>query len=987
MKKRVTLLLAMLLSIWSMAQAQDIVVTGKVVALDDNAPMPGINVVIKGTTNGTSTNAEGKYSITVTKGATLQFSFIGYETEEVLIADDSQTSVDVKMNLSISTLQDVVVVGYGSQQKRDLSTAVVSVSTKDIEERPMVQAGQVLQGKAAGVQVTQPSGKPGSALSIRVRGATSMQAGNDPLYVVDGVPTTDIRDINTNDIESMQVLKDAASAAIYGARAANGVVIITTKRGTANKSSIDFGAYWGVSKITKTIDVLNSRQYADLQNEMNPGSVPSSLVDKYDTDWSKKVFRQGSIRNYQLSFRGGNEKTKYYVSGSTTQDIGIIKPAQYERYALRMNLDNQVKDWFKLTTNLAYSNVHSKNVKDNSNAGRNAVVLGALGAPPTMDVYEYDALGRRRFTSNPLKAGWDNPMAAIDGPSQGTVDNRLLGNVVADLKLYDGLSFKSNMGLDFFNHKYDYYVDYIQTTGGRTDHGYAEAEKSNSMTTLWENTLNYEKSFGKHTVSGLAGITRQENKWNQSWISAKDFPEDSTVHTINAANVINDASTTETRWLLQSYIARANYNYDGKYYLNVNLRSDGSSKLAKDHRWGYFPSASVAWRLSSEKFMESVTAVNDLKLRASWGQNGNQEGLGTYASYGLNGYTRITQTTPPSGPAINPPSYAPNPDLKWETTTQTNIGLDVSVLNSRVTLSVDAYIKKTKDLLSNVPLPSTTGLSYMPMNAGNIENKGLEFLISSHNIDNGAFTWKTDFNISFNRNKVTKLDLVPVYRDADIENKGTVIIVREGLPLGSFYGYIADGVDPETGAMKYKDLDGNGEINDADKTVIGNAQPKFTYGINNELKYKNFTLSFLWQGSYGNDIFNASRIETEGMFDSKNQSTEVLRRWTTPGQITDIPKAGDANNSRISTRFVENGSFFRLKNLTLNYSFDKALLAKARMTRLSVYGTVQNLITFTKYKGFDPEVNAWGTSGTALGIDYGTYPQAKSFILGVNVSF
>lgn len=984
MKKRFAFFTAMLLLVCSVVLAQDLNIQGLVRDRQGN-PIPGATIRVKGTAKGGTTKPDGSYVISAASTAVLEFSFIGYKTQEAAVGGRSQ--INVTLEDGNTDLDEVVVVGYGTQKKKDLTTAVASVSTKDISERPIVIAAGALQGKAAGVQVSQPSGKPGSGFSVRVRGATSVLAGNDPLYVIDGVPTGDARDLNSNDIESIQVLKDASSAAIYGARAANGVVIITTKRGRANTSQINFSAYYGVSNLAKKINVLNADQYNALITEMG---IPL-VATKETTDWNKEVFRTGINQNYQLSFSGGTDKSQYFISGGITQDKGIVRPAGYNRYSFRSNTDNQLRSWLKVSTNLSYSNVQLKDVKDNASAGRNAVVLGALNAPPTIGKYMYDANGNKQFTQNPYKSGWDNPLGAIEGPTQGTIDNRILGNVAADVFLTKGLKFRSNFGADYFNHKYDYYLDYIMTTPGRLDHGTATSQKFNSLTTLWENTLNYDKSWKKHNLSALGGITTQQNKYNVSDINGRDFPADPTVKTLNAANQVT-ASTFESEWFLMSYIGRVMYNYDSKYLLTANLRYDGSSKLDKRHKWGAFPSVSAGWRISGEPFMKDIKAISDLKIRASWGQNGNQEGLDPYASYGLNTFNRRTPTSPLSGPAIVPPTIGPNPDLKWETTTQTNIGIDLSLFNSRLTFTADAYIKKTNDLILNVPLPNTAPYRSIPRNSGALQNKGLEFVISSINIDKKDFTWKTDFNMTFNRNKITRLDLNKIYRFAGIEGRDEVILLQEGVPLGTFFGYISEGVDPQTGNIKYKDVNGDGAITPEDRTIIGNAQPKFTYGLNSDLRYKNWSFAFLIQGSQGNDIFNASRIETEGMYDSKNQSTEVLRRWTTPGQNTDIPRAsnGDITNSRVSSRFVEDGSFLRLKSATIGYSLPQSLAERIKLNRLSVYVTAQNLFTITKYKGFDPEINAYAAdknSGPALGIDYGTYPTARAFIFGVNMSF
>lgn len=988
MGKRVTMFIAMIFAFAGLAQAQDIIVKG-VIRDEQNQALPGASILVKGTQSGTVTDVDGNYSIGVPNPeAVLVISFIGYTTQEIPVGN--RTQIDVTLASDLKNLNEVVVIGYGTQKRGDVTTAIASVDTKDIEERPILQAAQALQGKAAGVQVTQPSGKPGSALSIRVRGATSVQAGNEPLYVVDGVPTMDTRDLNVNDIESIQVLKDASSAAIYGARASNGVVIVTTKRGKANQSQVNFAAYYGIANIARKIKVLNPQQYADLMNEMGNNVTVGSQT----TDWNKEVFTTGHNQNYQLNFSGGTDKNRYFVSGAVTKDDGIIKPASYKRYSFRMNLDNQIKSWFKLTTNVSYANARIRDVKDNNNAGRNAVVLGALGAPPTMGIYSQDSVRGTIFTTNPLKAGWDNPFAAMFGPTQAARDNRIFGNVAGDLTLAKGLVARSNFGIDYVNHSNDYYLDPYRTTEGwgsnGSTHGLANATRSNSFTYLWENTLNYEKKWDKQEFSVLAGTTIQKNTWNNAYMAGRDFPSDGVVKTINAANEITDAYTEQSEWFLNSYLGRIMYNFDSKYLITANFRADGSSKLAKGNQWGFFPSVSAGWRISAEPFMQDVKFISDLKLRGGWGQNGNQEGLSNYASYGLNAYTRRTPTTPPSGPAVTPPTYAPNPDLKWETTTQTNIGVDLSMLQGRLTFTADAYLKKTNDLLLNVPLPNTSGYTYMPRNSGKLENKGLEFVLSSVNFDKADFQWTTDFNIAFNRNKITDLQLSKIYRYADVEGRSDqIIILQEGVSLGTFYGYIADGVNPETGDIVYRDVNGDGAFSPSDRTILGSAQPKFTYGMNNNLTYKNFTFSFLFQGSQGNKAFNASRLETEGMYDSKNQSTEVLRRWQQPGDVTDIPRAteGNVNNSLISSRFVENASFLRMKSATLSYALNKDFLSKIRLSRASIYVTGQNLFTITKYKGFDPEVNAFTSSGATLGIDYGTYPVSRAFVVGVNVQF
>jgi len=845
----------------------------------------------------------------------------------------------------------------------------------------MVSAAEALQGKAAGVQVIQPSGKPGGDLAVRVRGSTSVLAGNEPLYVVDGVPTTDIRGLNPNDIASMSVLKDAASASIYGARAANGVVLITTKRGTANTPSVKFNAYTGFSTLRKTIDILNTAQYRELMEEvLGPGTVDPAIT--HNANWPDRVFGTGKNESYQLSLSGGSDKARYMISGNYLNQHGIVDPAKFSRYSLRLNLDNDVTDWLRIGTNLSFVNSKTKDTPDNLSSGRGGVIMSALNTPPFLNVYKSDGSGQ--FDPNPFQPSWENPIAYMEGPDQEDVENRLLGNVTGEVFFARDFTFRTNLGVDIETFQHDYYLDPFRTVYGRQENGIGEANKTNSSSWLWENTLRYEKSIGKSNFSILGGVSIQEFRSNNSYLRGTDFPSDTDVRTLDAANIIS-GSTDIQEWSLASFFGRATYDYDGKYLLTASLRRDGSSKLA--NRWGTMPSVSAGWRISSEPFMQGVGGIDDLKLRVGYGVNGNQEQISNYAQYGLIEYTRRQPTTPLSGPASRQVSYG-NPDLKWETTTQTNVGLDLAVLQSRLIFTFDAYVKKTEDLLLNVQLGSGAGdITEIQTNAGSLENKGVELNISSVNFDSD-FRWTTDFNISFNRNKITDLKFTEVYYYGRVySNNQDVAIVRKGLPLGSFFGYISEGVDPDTGDLRFRDVNGNGIIDPDDRQVIGNGQPDFVFGLTNSLSYKRFDLNLFFQGSVGNDVYNATRVDLEGMFDSKNQSTAVLNRWTPENTNTDMPRAGNINNVRNSTRFVENGSYLRLKAITLAYNFNPDLLNKFGINRLSVYTTGQNLLTFTGYSGFDPEVNAFGTSSTELGIDYGTYPQSRTVTFGINLEF
>ncbi|MBK8852038.1 MAG: TonB-dependent receptor [Saprospiraceae bacterium] len=961
------------ISLYSFAQVSGTVKDNK------GEPMIGVSVLIKGTDTGTVTDFDGKYELDVSSG-TLIFSFVGYTSQEIVI--DGKSVVDVALSEESTLLESVVVIGYGTQKKKDLTSAVVVVDEKSIKERPMVSAAEALQGKAAGVQVIQPSGKPGGDISVRVRGATSVLAGNEPLYVVDGVPTTDIRGLNPNDIATMTVLKDASSSSIYGARAANGVVLITTRRGKANTTQISFNAYYGISRLNKTIDVLSTRRYRELMEEIIPGGLDPTWTA--NTDWNQEVFGTGTNQSYQLSMSGGSEKSRYLLSGNYLKSDGIVRPASFERYSLRLNLDNDVRSWLSVGTNINAILSNTENTQDNASSGRGGVIMSALNTPPFLRIYKTDGSGQ--YDPNPFQPSWENPVAYMEGPEQLVRDNRLFGNTYLNVNFGKGLQFKSNLGIDLQTHQWDYYLDPFKTNYGRNQNGLGIADKSTTYTWLTENTLTYTGSVDKHHYTALAGSSVQKQAWNDSYLQGNDFPDDTTVKTLNAANTIS-GSTDRSAWALASFFGRVTYDYDGNYLFSASLRRDGSSKLA--HHWGVMPAFSAAWRVSSASFIKDISAIEDLKIRVGWGRNGNQEGISNYARFGLVSYYRRTPSSPLSGPGSAQVSYG-NPDLKWETTDQTNLGIDLLMFNGRVSFTADAYLKKTSDVLLDVQLSNSLPITTIQTNAGNIQNKGIDLALSTVNMDR-SIRWQTDFNISFNKNEVTDLKYTDVYYFGRIySNNQDVAIVKKGLPLGSFFGYVSEGVNPETGDLMYKDLNNNNIFDPGDRTIIGNAQPDFVFGLTNNFSWKGFDLDIFIQGSYGNDIFNATRIDLEGMFDSKNQSVSVLNRWTPDNRITDMPRAignGNVKNVLNSTRFIEDGSYIRIKSLTLAYNFSGTWLTKAGLSALRLYATGQNLFTITGYSGYDPEVNAFGRSATELGIDYGTYPHSMVVTMGVKADF
>lgn len=986
-KKHLMLMVVLLLGFTAFAQAQNISQLTGTVTDDKGMPLPGVSVVIKGTTKGVATDFDGNFSLNnVPKGAVLEFSSVGYKTLDIKATG---ASLKVKLPEATQDLDEVVVVGYGTQKKGDVTTAITSVKTKDLDQRPVISAAQAIQGRAAGIQVVQPNGAPGAGLAVRIRGNTSISASNDPLYVVDGIPVQDISGIAPTDIESMQVLKDASSAAIYGSRAANGVVLITTKQGKRNEPKIAVNTYVGISQVAKRIESLNTAQYKELMDETGAVTLPSGLTDK--TDWFDETFRKSIIRNTQLSISNATENTKYYISAGNSKDEGVIRSSFFERYNLRLNLETKMRKWLTFETNLSYSDYSSNGIITGTGSNRAGVVLSVINTPKYAPIWSDKPGEEGWYYYNFYGANLTHPVENISRNADNTSkSNRLVGSVSAIVTFFPSLKFKSTVGIDRLGRTQTHWTDPKLTSYGRSIFGTADDIRTNNTVMTYDNLLTFDKSFGKHNLSALAGTSGTVSKWNESYLYASHFltPD---IKTLNAANKIEQGSGSRAaEWAIMSYLGRISYNYDSKYLLTANFRADGSSKLAPGKRWGYFPSVSVGWRLSQENFLKNVDWLSELKLRGGWGQTGNQAGISDYGYLQRFSITRQNWWEAGKGDAmvtLRPNSFS-NPNLTWETTTQSNIGLDLSLFKNRISLAVDAYLKKTTDLLMDVPLPATSPIPSIYRNEGEMTNKGIEFALDTRNLT-GNFEWNTNFNISFNRNELTKLTLQKVYYYASTSEATTEQVVRitEGQPLGKFWGLISEGVDPQTGDIKYKDLNGDGKISVSDKTYIGDPNPDFTFGFTNDFSYKNFTLSVFFQGSYGNDIYNASRIETEGMYKDQNQSTAVLNRWRKPGDITDIPRAvRSTDNIKASSRWVEDGSYLRLKTLTLAYNLSNDELLRYGIRKIQPYFTAQNLWTLTNYKGFDPEVNQ-GLSGPTMGIDWGTYPQTKTFIFGLNIDF
>lgn len=966
--------------------AQNVKITGTVVD-SSNEPIIGATVTVSDDTNVKAvTNVDGRFTINAAPGSNLHITYIGYKTVDVKAADGMRVVMEEESNM----LKEVVAIGYGSVQRKDVTTAVSSVSTKDLDTRPIVSAVQGMQGKAAGVTISQANGQPGSTPTIRVRGTTSLNGSNDPLYVVDGVPMTDIDYLSADDIVGMQILKDASSAAIYGSRAANGVVIITTKQGKAGEARISLNAHYALNVVRDNQDPLNAAQYKELMDEIGLVKLPDGLTDK--TDWKDEVYRTGNVQDYQLSVTNGNDKLRYFISGGYTGENGVIKKSSYERYNIRASVENDIRKWLRVNASVAYSDYSYKGTGIISGTGSNrgGVVTSIVNTPTYAPVWDPDNPGQ--YYNNFYGVNITSPAENIARTENNKSSyNRLIATGKATIKFMEGLDLTSSLSFDRLQGIETEFLDPIKTTNGRDNYGKGHDGRSISSVWVFDNVLNWKKDFGLHGLDVMAGSSWTASKYSNNYIDGSNYA-DGLFQTLNAANKISWTGTgsSASEWAILSYFARLQYNWNDRYLFTANVRADGSSKLAPGHRWGYFPSFSGAWRISSEPFMKDIEWINDLKLRGGWGQTGNQSGLGDYsylASYSINRVQWFGEGFDTNAVPTRTQSTLSNPELTWETTSQTDIGLDLTMFNNRLMLYIDWYYKRTSDMLMTITLPAGSApartLNY---NGGTMVNKGWEITLKSVNMK-GKFSWDTDFNISFNKNKLESLRLTQVYYSAMTTDYVNDYVVRNvpGRPLGSFYGYVAEGVDPETGDMIYKDVNKDGVISASDRTYIGDPNPDFTFGLTNNFSWKGFNLNILLQGSVGNDIYNVSRMETEGMYDGKNQSTKVLDRWRVPGQITNVPKAGW--NIKNSSYFVEDGSYLRVKSVSLSYDVPRKIISKLGINRLQPYFTASNLLTWTSYSGMDPEVNQYGNNGAVQGIDWGTYPLNRSFVFGLKLEF
>lgn len=992
--KHIILLLLFITPVMLFAQNKKI--TGAVTDSSGRG-IPSVTVTEKGTQHAAVTNSDGSFTLTVSNNATLVFSSVGYVDKEVAV--DHESSINVVLNSSVTNLGEVVVVGYGTQRKKDVTGSVASINTKNFNSLPIANAGEAIEGKASGVQVI-ASGAPGSNVTFRIRGTGTINNA-DPLIVIDGVPTdAPLNNINPNDIASIDVLKDASASAIYGSRGANGVVLITTKKGAGGPGHLTFDFYTGWQKATNVVQVLNAKQFAQLNNELlsngnqtvNPAYANPDTLG-VGTNWLGALFRTAPMQHYSLAYSGGSDKYNYYVSGSVLNQKGIVITTAYKRYTAQFNSRAKPLSWLTFGNNLSLS--------ADDKPGGSYDIRSAMAANPVQPIFTSNG-SYSKITGNPLWYGdITNQIGTANINTNVTKGYNVLGNVYAEVSILPSLTFKTTAGIQALFYDSKSWAPVYDFEPNPQTQAYLAQQFNKSLTYLWDNYFTYDKLFGTgHHLTVLAGSSAQNNRYDFISGNKTNFPSNVTQQ-LNAgtgtANVGGDAA----EWALLSFMGRVNYAYKDKYLVTATIRRDGSSRFGANNKYGTFPSASAAWRISKENFFK-VPFINDLKLRAGYGVTGNQN-IGNY-SFASN--LSIAQYNFNNNPVtIVYPLVLPNPDVQWEQVEQSNIGLDATILNNRVNLTVDAYLRNTSKMLVPAVVPVTTGYSSTnvpSVNAGSLENKGIEFSVSTRNFV-GAFTWNTDFNISFNENKIKSLNgNAPLTVDNYGLNANFGIDAARH-PANEFYGFVVDGIfqnqedvdnhavqqagttsynSTSPGDIRFVDLNSDGVINADDRTYIGNPNPKFIYAMNNSFSYMGFDLSVFLQGVYGNKIFDANNIYQEGMSTAQNQAARTLQRWKGEGTSNYMPRAiyGDPNqNARVSNRFIEDGSYLRIKNLTLGYTLPHGLIQQAHFSSIRIYAACQNLVTITKYTGFDPEVGA-------NGVDYSVYPVTKTFSVGINLS-
>ncbi|GHA41875.1 SusC/RagA family TonB-linked outer membrane protein [Salinimicrobium marinum] len=1001
-------------------------VTG-VVTDNNGVPLLGVNVIEQNTSNGTTTDFDGNFQIvTTTEDPILVFSYVGFTSQEVPLS--GQEHISVTLDEDAAALEEVVVIGYGSQLQENITGSVSRINSEAIENIPQVSVDQLMQGRAAGVQVSRNSGQPGAAVSVRIRGVNTITGSSEPLYIIDGVPVSGeaneeglspLSALNPNDIESLNILKDASATAIYGSRGSNGVVLITTKKGKIGEGRFTYDSYMAVQRPTNKMDVMNLQQYATHQNTIGEIYGLDPQMDFLHpellgpgTDWQAQIFDDALQQNHQLSFSGATEKINYFLSTSYTDQEGTVIGSAFDRATVRANLQADVNDWIKTGINISASRTNDQLTINNESNG--IISLSLLNNPATA-VYNPDGSFAGPMTPDEIAYATRNPIAEallIDNTLQR---NRVFGNLFVELDLHDNLSFRSEFGGDFGNAIRDNFRPTFSY--GALERGQNQLNVGRETNDFWivKNLLTYTDTYNDvHDLTVLAGQEVQESSWEGVNVQDGDFVGNE-VPVLGTGNANDIANQFRGSSALESYFGRAIYSFDRRYNLTVSLRADGSSKFAEGNRWGYFPSVSASWRLSNESFMQDFDAIQDIKIYGGYGEVGNQN-IPNFA-YGV----RLNTVNTGLGTGFEYANYE-NPDLTWESSTQTNLGLDFGLFNSRLGATVEVYNKVSRDFLYQLAVTDFVtggqapgGIAAPWVNLGEMVNRGIDVSLSYNTIDSPV-RWSSVLTFSHYRNEVTELlgDLTingQLYMNDSNEN---VTRTEVGQPVGMFYGYEVEGLFRTTadiegapiqfgrrfedalfdtnwlGDIKYRDVNGDGVINADDRTVIGNPHPDFTFGFQNDFAYKAFDLSVFLQGSYGNDVFNGvNRTLTAGSSYYVNQSPEVLDFWSVDnpdGQQPRLVRGSESNpNIRISDRYIEDGSYLRIQNVRLGYTLPSETSETVGINRLKIYGSIQNLWTFTNYSGYDPEVGTYNQNALLMGVDNGRYPSPRTFTLGLNV--
>jgi TonB-dependent starch-binding outer membrane protein SusC len=1016
-------------------------IKGNIVS-ENGEPMPGVSIRLKGTQNGTSSDLNGHYDLRASEksdNSVLLFSMIGYKTTEISLR--GRSSINVTLSPDVKSLGEVVVVGYGTQQRKDLTGSVTSISMEDIKNIPITGIDQAMQGKASGVIVNNNSGQPGASVSVRIRGITSVTSSNEPLYVIDGIPFSGdgsisrsqsfdefgggggqtnqsvLASLNPNDIATIDILKDASATAIYGARASNGVVIITTKRGKANESKISYDSYFGFQEVTKKLSVLNLREYAEYQNQIRKENSLSPIAEFINpqilgngTDWQNGIFRKGAIQSHQLSFSGGKDKTQFYISGGYFKQDGIVVGSNFDRYSVRVNLDNQIKKWLKVGNSFSVSRTNQRTILTDTDDG---VISGALLQAPSVPIHFAD--GSWGGAEDPLASFAINPVALALQKDVTRIQTRFNGNLWADLTLFDGLSFRGEIGGDMsftknsaFNPTYKW---------GVTENTQSKYIRREEQLSYWNAKafLNYNKVFANlHRLSAMLGHEAQYSYY-EALNSVAIGLTSNEVQSLNLGDPKLSSNYDEkVPWAMESFLSRVNYNYDDRFNLTLTYRLDGSSNFGPNKRWGQFPSVAAAWTISKEAFMKDIVAFSNLKIRAGYGAVGNQQ----LPSYSYGALLKSVGTSFGNGYYVD---KIPNPNLQWEAAQQTNIGLDLGLLKNRFNLSLDIYKKVSNNFLLQASLPAFTGAGQnwddvkAPfINAGEMQNTGIDITLNTNNVNSQYFKWNTNLVFSHYKNQINAL---VSQNDAFYEHLqwyDNITRTAVGSSVGMFYGYNTKGLFQNVEQIKnspaqskdgkinersgtypgdiiFADNNGDGQVDGQDRVYIGSPHPDFTFGITNTFNYKNFDLSVFVQGSQGAKVFNFIRFRTEGMNDLfPNQLSTIKDRWTPENTSGILPRfiLGDPNdNRRVSDRFIEDGSYVRIQNISFGYTFPTGLLDRAFIKKLKVYASLQNLYTFTKYSSYDPEIGSFNQNSKLSNVDNGHYPIPRTFTLGVNVEF